>query len=182
MRIISVGRISPIKGYETLIDAICLLKERDIQAEARIIGRPVMSPDFPYDIRLRRMVRDRNLTPNIEFVGFVPYRDIAGHYQWADIAVGMTPPGGIDKSLLEAMACGCVVVTSNTVMSHDVKTAGVGLLYSFGSSRELADVLEVLAGTNGAGMEEVSARLRATVRHRHPIRTAVERISALLDA
>ena len=36
-----------------------------------------------------------------------------GYYQGADIFVNLSSTGSIDKAVLEAMACGCLIITSN---------------------------------------------------------------------
>src|SRR6185369_13871115 len=41
LNLLSVGRISKIKNYETLLEALHVLKDRNIRVPATIIGRPV---------------------------------------------------------------------------------------------------------------------------------------------
>ena len=47
-KIISIGRISPSKDYETLIKAVEILKNQGIKLKAEIIGGPAMESDKEY--------------------------------------------------------------------------------------------------------------------------------------
>ena len=68
IRILSVGRISEIKDYETLIRAAAILKEKSSEFSAsggpavgwkvKIVGRPVMPPDFDYFEKLKKLVEE----------------------------------------------------------------------------------------------------------------------------
>lgn len=94
--ILSVGRISPIKDFETLLRAA---------PQATIVGRPIMSGDYAYFEKLKRL--------GGTFVGFVPYTQMPRYYANADIFVNCSPTGGLDKAVLEAMASGCIVLVRN---------------------------------------------------------------------
>jgi glycosyltransferase involved in cell wall biosynthesis len=144
LRILSVGRISSIKGFETLIRAAAKLREADMDCEVRIVGKPVMPGDYQYERELHMLVTRLGVGDIVHFFGFVPHRDIPAHYRWADIVVGCTPPGGIDKVLLEAMAAGCVVFTSNTVMRAVLGAAADGLLFRHADAQALAAALAEL--------------------------------------
>jgi len=141
LRILSVGRISPIKGFETLIRAAALLRDGGKQVEVHIVGRPIMSMDVDYLKTLQSLVANYKLQEVVKFVGFVPHQDMPAQYLWADIVVGCTPPGGIDKVLLEAMAAGCVVLTSNTVMSSYLGEDAPNLIFPSRDAHALADLL-----------------------------------------
>src|SRR3989338_1883437 len=45
VKILSVGRISKIKNYETLFRAALILKNKDIDFNIEVVGRPIMPPD-----------------------------------------------------------------------------------------------------------------------------------------
>src|SRR3989344_2250600 len=113
-RILSVGRISPIKDYETLIKAAGILKEKGFDFRLKIVGRPVMVYDFEYFEKLKKLVQGLKLENFIEFMGFIPFSQIADYYKEADILINLAPKGGIDKVVLEAMASGSLVLVSNT--------------------------------------------------------------------
>jgi len=58
-------------------------------------------------------VKEKNLENFVEFLGGVPDREMLEYYRNSDLLVNLTPAGSFDKALLEAMASGCLVLTSN---------------------------------------------------------------------
>ena len=113
--ILSVGRISPIKDYETLIKAAdILIKERGFRTlKFLIVGGIGTESQKSYFEMLQRMVADPGLGEHIEFTGPVPHRDIVAYYQNCDLFVNLSHTGSLDKAVLEAMACGNVSITCN---------------------------------------------------------------------
>lgn len=158
LHIISVGRLSPIKGFETLIRAASILRDRKVAAEIRIVGRAVMPGDDAYVGQLRESVSRLGLDGTVRFAGFVPYHDMPSQYAWADVAVGCTPRGGIDKTLLEAMAAGCIVCTSNDAMRSLLGSMAGTALFEHGNAPALADCVLALRAVPGA-----SSLMRASV-------------------
>ncbi|MCC6405328.1 MAG: glycosyltransferase family 4 protein [Candidatus Yanofskybacteria bacterium] len=169
LRILSVGRLSPIKGFETLIRAAARLANDDIDCEVRIVGKAVMAGDYAYARELSARVARLGLQERVHLFGFVPYRDMPTQYRWADIVVGCTPPGGIDKVLLEAMAAGCVPLTSNTVMAHQLGEDAGATVFAWRDADELAAKVAGIADIGGmsermvarAGMQTVETVVRA---------------------
>lgn len=174
LRILSVGRLSPIKGYEVLIRAVSLSKIYPENSEVRIVGKPVMAGDIKYAQGLRELTNGLGLVNKIDFFGFVPYLEMPKHYSWADVIVGCTPPGGLDKAILEGMAAGCIPITSNTVMKPYLAGYASDLLFSHGNSEELASRIDALDN-----MAAISEKMVAEVRRSHDLKQAITRITAL---
>jgi glycosyltransferase involved in cell wall biosynthesis len=175
LRIVSIGRLSPIKDFVTVIRAVGLLRQRGHQVELRIIGRANLPEHHVYEQQLRALVRQENLGDAVTFFGSVPYRGMPSQYQWADVAVGATPRGGIDKFILEAMAAGCVALTSNDVMREYLEPYADRLLFAHGNAEALADRLNTLSEHPA-----VSTAMVRNVREHHNLSTAIARISGLL--
>ncbi|MBZ0289643.1 MAG: glycosyltransferase family 4 protein, partial [Anaerolineae bacterium] len=112
--VISVGRIAPVKSLETLLEAAQSLAHdshyHDLRV--RIIGEA--APEHAeYGVHLRERVKALNLDTIVEFAGGISHERVAQAYQAADVMVNSSQTGSIDKAVLEAMACGLPVVTSN---------------------------------------------------------------------
>jgi len=163
LRILSVGRLSPIKGFETLIRAAALLRERDTDCEVRIIGKAVMPDDHQYERELHALVARLGVSDIVHFFGFVPYSAMPPQYHWADIIVGCTPPGGIDKVLLEGMAAGCIPFTSNAVMRSYLGEDAEKLLFPHGDSELLTEAVSVLDDISETAARMVSRAATQTV-------------------
>ncbi|RJQ32449.1 glycosyltransferase [Candidatus Parcubacteria bacterium] len=120
-RIISVGRIAPVKNYDLLIDAAEILKNKNFSAgnwEIKIAGSPALESDKIYFERLKEKIREKKLEDEIIFVGPIPNKDIVDFYQKGDLFVNFSDTGSLDKAVLEAMACGLKILTSNEAFAR----------------------------------------------------------------
>lgn len=107
--ILAVGRLNPRKNLVTLTRAFDRLK-----AEARIPHQLVLVGRKDFEAtQIIAMIREIR-KHNIVLTGFVPDEDLPVLYQGADIFVYPSLFEGVGLPLLEAMAAGTPVVTSNT--------------------------------------------------------------------
>lgn len=174
LRIIGVGRLAPIKDFGTLIRALALLKERETLCEVRIVGRAINPEHHAEEACLRTLVTNLKLDKLVTFVGYVPYPEMPSQYAWADVAVGCTPPGGLDKALLESMAAGCIAVTSNKVMRGTLGAHADALLFRHGEPADLAGKIQNL------NISALSPAMVRAVREHHDLERTIGRISELL--
>jgi len=120
-KIISVGRISPVKNYEIMINAAEILKNKSFSAqggpasgwEIKIAGAPILESDKIYFEKLKNLIKEKKLDDIIEFVGSISNKNIAEFYQDGDLFINLSDTGSLDKAILEAMACGLKILTSN---------------------------------------------------------------------
>jgi glycosyltransferase involved in cell wall biosynthesis len=114
LRVLTVGRISPVKDYVTLVEAANrLVNEMGRDVELQIIGAAPTQEARAYFNELRARASACGLDDHIVFVGSVPNRETPRYYQQANVFVNMQAVGGVGKAVLEAMACGlpCVLCT-----------------------------------------------------------------------
>ena len=113
-RIVSVGRISPTKDYESMIKAMDILVDSGLSdLTLTIIGEPGLENQKTYFENLKQMVSKMNLTAKVWFLGSVPNNEISHHLQQSDLFLNLSGTGSVDKAVLEAMACECIPLTSN---------------------------------------------------------------------
>lgn len=112
-RIITAGRIAPVKNLDILIEAAEILKNKNFNFEIQIAGAPITEKDEEYFKELKKMITEKRLEDSARFVGPIPYKEIEKFYQTGDLFVSLSNTGSIDKSVLEAMACGMNVLVSN---------------------------------------------------------------------
>mgnify|MGYP001601625756 CR=1 FL=1 len=114
LRLLTVGRISPVKDIETIIHACSILKTNwDRQWTFSIVGGPFMRRDYEYMESLKKLARENGLEKYIVFHGPRPYSEIPYLYNDHDIFISMSTTGSIDKTILEAMSVGLTVITAN---------------------------------------------------------------------
>lgn len=120
-KILFLGRISPIKKVEHLLRLIFQIKSYDMTVyhniQFDIVGGPVNKKDDDYVLQLRKLAESFGIAEKINWLGRVPHSDTRRYYQEADIFINLTPTGSFDKTMLEAMACGDLVLASNQALA-----------------------------------------------------------------
>ncbi len=111
--LVTVGRISPVKHLDTLIEAVRILKGRGRPVELQIIGEPILEADRQHEIRLRQHAVELGLESLVRFCGALPPERLPDVYRRATVCVNASTTGSLDKAVLEALACGCPAVTGN---------------------------------------------------------------------
>jgi len=135
--ILSLGRLDSSKRPEVLIDALSLLKEKGIDFNTTFVGGPSKT-DSGYPEKLRMRVESLNLINNVTFVGAVPNTETFRYYRSSDIFVNCSRSGMFDKTIFEAVACGCLVLAT----SRDFKDlVGEEFIFDDGDSAMLANKL-----------------------------------------
>ncbi|HVZ10825.1 MAG TPA: glycosyltransferase family 4 protein [Candidatus Paceibacterota bacterium] len=180
VRILTVGRITPIKNLETLIAAAARAIHRGTRVRIKIIGQPAMAGDSDYLKRLKNLVSEHKLAAEVEFAGYVAHERLPEEYRQADVYVGLTPAGGIDKTLLEAMASGCIVLTSNAIMKEYFGPYADQLIFAYGDSDDLARKLESVIGLSDGMRTEISRFLGLSVRNHHDLNKFIKRLTEIL--
>jgi len=112
-KIITVGRIAEVKNLHLLIETAGILKNRDFNFEIKIAGAPILENDKKYFEKLKNLIKEKKLEDKIFFVGPIPNKEIADFYQKGDLFINLSDTGSLDKAILEAMACGLKILTSN---------------------------------------------------------------------
>lgn len=111
--ILSVGRITPSKGHDLIIQAVSDLVKTGYNLKLKIIGGIIQEHHLGYFAKLRKSVDDLKMESRIEFSGDVIYNDMPRYFNKAQILINAVPFGGLDKVVLEAMASGIIPLTSN---------------------------------------------------------------------
>ncbi|OGL77182.1 hypothetical protein A3J43_00150 [Candidatus Uhrbacteria bacterium RIFCSPHIGHO2_12_FULL_54_23] len=174
-KIISVGRISPVKGHETLIDAMQIINRRSPHATLTIIGGPGLPAHQAYFEELQRLVREKGLAGVIEFAGPRAHADVVSVYQGADAFVNVSDTGSMDKAVLEACACGVPVVTSNEAFKEFLGAVD-SHLYTEKRPAAVAAALERIIAMPLAARHQLGGILRAAVVRDHDLKRLVAKV------
>jgi len=180
IRVLSVGRLSPVKRLEVLVQAAENLKERGELARFRFIlaGQPSNPAQEVYAGEVKARIRSEGLEGSFEFLGSVPFARIGEVYQEADLFVSMQEQRGLDKAVLEAMACGLLVVAANESFRPLLGDLAEELIYPADQPAGLAQRLLNLAGTESARRRELGLKLRERVEAEHGLGRLMDRILA----
>ena len=137
--IFNIGSIEPRKNISGLVEAYAMLPDQ-IQEEYDLIigGGKGWKNSTLYETVVRLKLEDR-----VKFIGFVDDEDLPYLYNGATIFVYPTFYEGFGLPVLEAMACGCPVISSNVSSIPEVVGAG-GLLVNPEKTNEIAAAMSVL--------------------------------------
>jgi len=140
LRILTVGRWDPIKGYPLLLEACRVLSQRGIDWTLDMVG------DGPLRSLLEDQVRTLQLTDRVTLSGPVGHDRIQEHFDRADVMVISSFMEGVPVVLMEAMAKQIAVVASRVGGIPELIDEGInGLLVTPGSIESLANALARLA-------------------------------------
>jgi D-inositol-3-phosphate glycosyltransferase len=147
-RVLSLGRLVPRKGNDTVIEAIAGVPG----AELTVAGGPDPGQldDDPEVARLRRVAEECGVADRVRFTGRVPHEDVPAMLKSAAVVVSVPwyEPFGIVP--VEAMACGKAVVVSAVGGHLDTVEDGVtGRLVPPRDHAALAAVLTQLLADSG---------------------------------
>ena len=165
-QIVSVGRISPIKNYETLIEAI----DKSLSVGVQIAGSVVLENQREYFEQLKKKAKGKQ----IEFLGGLSQNELVKLYQSSDLAINLSPTGALDKAGLEAMACGLPLLACNQDYAKDFGSYANQLLFKEKNPEDLANKIRNLAGQDN--LEEIGLFLREQVIRHHNLDNLLEKI------
>jgi len=138
LHVLSVGRISPVKDYETLLQAVRKIQQKtDFSFRLTIVGGPVTDEDSEYFADILQEVEEWGLEDEVIFAGSVSQEEVVSFYQDADVFVNMSKTGSVDKAVLEAMATETIPLTSNDAF-RDVFENPERHMFEQGNSDDLA--------------------------------------------
>jgi glycosyltransferase involved in cell wall biosynthesis len=141
--ILSVGRLVPKKGYETLLRAARILRDRGLAFRLEIVGEGSERK------RLLALIRELGLEDAVRLSGMLLLDEVRERYGQARckvLASRITDQGdrdGIPNTLAEAMACGVPVVASDLPSIRElIPDPRCGLLVPPEDPHALAGALE----------------------------------------
>ncbi|MBN1267678.1 MAG: glycosyltransferase [Anaerolineales bacterium] len=149
--ILFVGRIEPLKGIDTLLNAMLLLRQRGLTSpDCRLCliiigGDPDEGEegDSPEMQRLLQMACEYDMDGVIRFLGKKDQDTLPYYYSAAEVVVVPSHYESFGMVALEAMACGTPVIASETGgLAYLVKNGETGFFVKAGDPAELADRLE----------------------------------------
>ncbi len=120
VRILTIGRLIPRKGFQFLIRAMPhLLEKAEATFEIEIVG------DGPYRGELVKLAESLGVASHIHFSGSVLYAELPQKYRRADIFILPSLAEGMPLVVLEAMGTGLPIVASRVQGIDELVAAGV---------------------------------------------------------
>ncbi len=171
-KILFLGRIAPIKKQELFIKALDLLDKKGVSFEANIYGDS-LPKDEEYHQSLKATVDKLGLNNKIKFYKGVPNYQTPEIYNKHDIFVNLTPSGSFDKTILEATACGCLLVTTNESLSGEVDEK---VIAEDKNPNGIAEKINFWINANEDERKNVSQKLQKYVLENHSLNTLINKL------
>jgi glycosyltransferase involved in cell wall biosynthesis len=176
LRIITVGRIAPSKGIDLLVDSLAGW-EPGLDWRLTVVGAGTSDSERVYSDRVRHAPRDSD---RIHFTGFKAAADIAALLGQSDVFVNLSATGSLDKAIVEAMATGCFVISSNDAFRRMAHDAGFPECVVEPTPEALRDKLSEVARMALAARFAIADR-QSQVARGHTLDGLVGRLCEILD-
>ncbi len=138
-----IGRHDPYKNISRLIDAFANLKfSREYQLW---LSGPC---DRRYTPALKKQVQELGIADRVKFLDYVPYDDLPKMISGASALVFPSLWEGFGLPVLEAMACGTPVITSNVSSLPEVAGDAAILIDPY-RVEEITDAMQAIANDSG---------------------------------
>jgi glycosyltransferase involved in cell wall biosynthesis len=171
--IVSIGRLSEEKGFETLIRSVARLFREGKDVALRIAG------EGDLQARLEALIAELGCAKQIRLLGY--QADPQRLYEAADVFALASLREGLPNVLLEALAMGVPVVATRVAgIPRLIEDGHNGLLVDPGSETRLAEALDRLHA-DGELRERLRQAGRHTVETRYSFAERIRKISALYD-
>ena len=139
-RIVTVGTINWRKGFEFALVALRKLADQGVPAHLEIIG------DGPERQRILYTIHDLNLQDHVSLAGRLSPEQIRTRLQQSDAFLLSSHSEGISNAVLEAMACGLPIVTTECGGMGEAVTDGVeGFVVPVRDADAMSEALRKLA-------------------------------------
>jgi glycosyltransferase involved in cell wall biosynthesis len=166
-----LGRMTEIKRVQDLLHVFADVRGRGVDAVLALVG------DGPDRADLERLASELGVADSVRFTGF--RADVGSIYLASDVVALSSANEGTPVSLIEALAAGCAVVTTDVGGASDVVDEGrAGLLVPYGDRRAFADALAELAASPER-RRELGEAGRRHVLGRYSVERLLEDVDAL---
>jgi glycosyltransferase involved in cell wall biosynthesis len=132
--VLTVARLIPRKGIDNLIRAIPEVLDRYPDLLVRIIGEGNLESE------LRGLAKNLGVADHVEFLGYIPHEELPGYYATSDVFVLPSRNEGMSNTVLEAMAAGLPIITTDTGGTREL-IAGNGLVIPQGQPDAIAGAI-----------------------------------------
>ena len=173
LQILSIGRNHWIKDYRTAINAMAILKKRDIQFHYTIIG-------IEEDEELFFMVSDLGLVENVSFISPLSQDKVYDKMIASDLLLLPSIEEGIANVCIEAMFCKLPVISTDCGgMSELISDTETGFLVPTRNEQAMANELIEFNRLGKSRIEAIVQNARVKVEEQHNVESMVSGMEEL---
>jgi colanic acid/amylovoran biosynthesis glycosyltransferase len=176
IRIVSVGRFHWKKGFKYAFDAISLLKDSGIDIMYTIIGSEALSEALLFQMHQLK------LEEHIVLIAAMPQEDLIQALKSYDVLLLPSVEEGIANVVLEAMAVGLPVISSDSGgMSEVVRHKETGWLVPVRDPQAIADAIIEVAGTSESELQDMTQNAYNFVKTNFNAEDSIQQFVELYD-
>ena len=164
-----VGRLAPIKGLDTLLDALAQVRASGRRVQLLVVGGDADEPVNGHEAHLRRRIAAHGLEQTVRFIPAQPQNVLPAYYAAADVSLLPSYYESFGMVALEAMACGSPVIASRVGgLTTTVRDGVTGFLVPEGNVAALAERINALIDDPDLGWRMGMEGIRWAAEHRWP--------------
>ncbi|HLP80093.1 MAG TPA: glycosyltransferase [Acidobacteriota bacterium] len=163
--LLSVGRVTKSKDYDTVLDACELLHSRDVPFTLTIVGPALTDAEKLYDEQIRARVNGFAWSDKVTFTGAIANKDIVRYYHSHDVLINAAAKTGADKVVFEASATGCIPIVCDPALLPIVDDAQ--LRFEPGNAQSLCDRISSIYHLTSTQRDVIRAAQRKIMEHSH---------------
>jgi glycosyltransferase involved in cell wall biosynthesis len=172
------GRIIPLKGQTTLLQAFAILAQDFPNLHLLFVGAPLFGDDH-YEQVLRRQALQSGMAERIHFTGFLP--DVREGLAAMDVFVQASVETDSPVSVMEAMSCGLPVIVSGVRGTLEmVEPESDALIFPPGDSDALILKLATLIRDGDLRMR-LGSKARESVIQKFSLQASVAKLETVLE-
>jgi glycosyltransferase involved in cell wall biosynthesis len=174
-KMLMLGRIDSFKRIEVFVGALLLLHKQGKEFTASIYGNPSY-PNDSYPGTLSTQGAPLIEAGQLVMRSGVPNTEAAGVFADNGIYVNVTASGSFDKTIGEAMAAGCLVVTCNSAVKEVVPEE---LFTTADSSESVAIAINAALSFSEVERKKIVKRQRDYIIEKHSLSLLATKLRAL---
>jgi glycosyltransferase involved in cell wall biosynthesis len=179
-RLISCGRLNPVKGHKDLIETVAILRQRGFDARLQIAGEDEQG-GTGYRQELEKVIQDKAMSEYVELLGAVSEAQVRAGLEAANVFALASLNEGIPVAVMEAMAMEMPVVVTDVGGTSELVDDGVdAILVQPENPEEMADAIaKVLQDKELARRLSQESRKKIVAKFHH--RISAEALAGCLE-
>lgn len=162
LKLVSVGRMVPEKGFVDVLRAMRELELDRISIEYTIVGGDTPGVSSSYESWFNDIVKEYGLVDSVRVTGFT--EDVAHHLGQHDIFIQSSHREGFPRALLEALAIGLPCIATNIRGARELVIHGEnGFLFERGDVEGLTKAIKQIMLMPPSELQKMSLEGRAVI-------------------
>lgn len=174
-KILFLSRIAPIKKPDILIETLKILKEKNIDFVCNFYGDS-LPKDNTYFEMIKNKVKEYGLDTIVIFNEAVANYETPKIYYDHKIFINLTPSGSMDKTILEAVLCGCIPIVLNDYFRDIFESE----MLTSENAYNLSAKIEYWLQARGEDVIKSQDKLQKYVLENHSLNALIEKLCIII--